>query len=303
MERSPNSDEAGSFDELLKDAAATPDVTSRRRVKVGATIMNGRFVIERQLGEGGMGIVYQARDTKRGTDVALKMLSHLDATGIYGIKKEFRSLADVVHENLVGLHELFADGDEWFFTMDLVEGVPFTEYVRTDPALGFEATLSSDPLGAPFDATLEAPGGVTGSRGSGALRETRLREVLRQLVAAVSAIHGAGKLHRDLKPSNVLVRRGGRVVILDFGLAKDHADSDATQTIDGGDRRDARVHGARAGACRTGDDGKRLVRGRRDALRGSHGQPSVRGTSARGVAREAKGPSPRTIRRRGVRPE
>ena len=234
MDRAPKSDEAGSFDELLKDAAATPHVGSRRRVKVGTTVVNGRFAIERELGEGGMGIVYQARDTKRGTLVALKMLSHLDASGIYRIKKEFRSLADVVHENLVGLHELFADEDEWFFTMDLVDGVPFIEYVRTNPALGFDETLSSDPAGAALDATLEAPAGVTGSRGSGALKETRLREALRQLAAAVSAIHGAGKLHCDLKPSNVLVARGGRIVILDFGLAKHHADNDATQTIERG---------------------------------------------------------------------
>ena len=225
-------DSEESFDALLRQAAETPQVASIRSIQTGSSLAGGRFVIERMLGEGGMGVVFEARDTKTASRVALKILSRIDAAGIYRLKKEFRSLADVAHENLVGLHELFADGDEWFFTMDLVDGVPFTEYVRTDPALGFEATLSSDPQGAPLDATLEMPGGVMGSRGSGALRETRLREVLRQLVAAVSAIHGAGKVHRDLKPSNVLVTRGGRVVILDFGLAGSMRGGHVTETLD-----------------------------------------------------------------------
>jgi hypothetical protein len=69
----------------------------------------------------------------------LPPLSRLDATGIYRLKNEFRSVASLVHENLVRLYELHADGERWFFTMSLVEGVPFTDHVREDAELGFSA--------------------------------------------------------------------------------------------------------------------------------------------------------------------
>jgi len=145
-----------------------------------------RFQILRRLGSGGMGVVYAARDHHRDEVVALKTLRWTDAHAIYRLKKEFRTLADIAHPNLVTLYELVGEGDHWFFTMELVDGSGFLEFVRP----------------AEVDAA-------------------RLRAALIQLAQGLAAIHRAGKLHRDLKPSNVRVTPEGRVVILDFGISAD----------------------------------------------------------------------------------
>ncbi|HKO92780.1 MAG TPA: serine/threonine-protein kinase, partial [Polyangiaceae bacterium] len=177
------------LDELLRQAAhvSHTERTSQRTLAVGTRLVGGRFSILRRLGEGGMGIVYEAFDDQRKGRVALKTLTHIDAAGVYRLKNEFRALSDVIHPNLVQLYELFAENDAWFFSMELIDGERFDRWVRPD----------------------------------GAVHEQRLRRALPQLVAGVAAIHTAAKLHRDLKPSNVLVTPEGRVVVLDFGLSVD----------------------------------------------------------------------------------
>ncbi len=147
---------------------------------------NERFQIQRCLGSGGMGVVYEALDRDRNAVVALKTLRWTDPSAIYRLKREFRTLVGIVHPNLVALYELFGEADEWYFTMELVKGSRFLEFVRPD-----------------------------------VLSVERLRSALAQLATGLVALHSAGKLHRDLKPSNVLVTPEGRPVILDFGIAAD----------------------------------------------------------------------------------
>ncbi|HBB88159.1 MAG TPA: ATP-binding protein [Blastocatellia bacterium] len=203
-----------------------------------------RFHIRRRLGSGGMGVVYEAHDRETDKLVALKTLTRAEASHISRFKNEFRSLADVSHPNLVALYEFMVDGPYWFFTMELVKGVNFLEYIRpgyqsrrrqssktptllkgtqegSPPELlaDYEAeTRQMDTMGA-TDPDEDSPE----RRGDSLLEKSkldlgRLMVALRQLAEGLHGLHETGKLHRDIKPSNVLVTNEGRVVILDFGL-------------------------------------------------------------------------------------
>src|SRR5436190_17276921 len=94
----------------------------------------GRFRAIARLGEGGSGLVYRVHDGERGQDVALKTVQAVSASAIYQLKREFRTLADIRHPNLVALHELLCIAGEWCFTMELVEGTDFLSYVSGQAA-------------------------------------------------------------------------------------------------------------------------------------------------------------------------
>lgn len=151
----------------------------------------GRYEIVRHLGQGGNGVVYEALDSRSGNRVALKTLKAVQPQRLYRFKKEFRSLAELSHRNVVKLHELVVEGSDAYFTMELVEGTDLLRYLRE---------------GCPADT---APSSA------------RVRRAFRQLLEGVVALHESGKLHRDIKPSNIMVDREGRVVLLDFGLARE----------------------------------------------------------------------------------
>ena len=89
-----------------------------------------RYEVRSCLGRGGMGVVYEAFDRQRHECVALKTLLSPHAAGLYQFKKEFRTLHGIEHPNLVRLGELVAEGAQWFFTMELVNGIDLASYIH-----------------------------------------------------------------------------------------------------------------------------------------------------------------------------
>jgi len=173
-----------------------------------------RYEVLRKLGAGGSGSVYLVRDRETSEQLALKRLHRADDQGIVRLKREFRSLTNVDHPNVVRLYDLGRAHDVWFLTMEYIDGADLAAHLARD--VSTTATWQRRRTGSILDADELA----------------RIVAAFLQLANGIRALHRAQVLHRDLKPSNVLVAND-RVVVVDFGLALEVGDDAATVTLDG----------------------------------------------------------------------
>src|SRR5258708_3819859 len=201
-------DNPGSFMEkpVLAKTLITPAVD--HPVDRPPPSLPGDYEIVRELGRGGMGVVYLARQKSLGRDVAIKVLRPGETTFGPLVKRfldEARHLAHLRHPNIVSIHEIGQADSEPYFTMDFVEGQPLSaKLARHEP--GSEESRTRLP-------------------------PSQALALLKQAAAGDEHAHAHGIIHRDLKPANILIDASGHAYVTDFGLARDMAhDSNLTRS-------------------------------------------------------------------------
>jgi TolB-like protein/predicted Ser/Thr protein kinase len=168
-----------------------------------------------RLGEGGMGVVYRARDTRLGREVALKVLPEelgRDEDRSRRFEREARIASSISHPGIATLYDIDRDGDTAFLTMELVHGSTLRQLLETGDGL---------PLRQVLDCAI-------------------------QVAEAMAAAHRTGVVHRDLKPENVMAADSGYYKVLDFGIARMEHSEDADTA--GSTRTPTRTWMTRAGA-------------------------------------------------------
>jgi WD40 repeat protein/serine/threonine protein kinase len=155
-----------------------------------------QYELIRQLGSGGMGSVYLARDTRLGRRVAIKFLQQSDSSLSERFLREARATARCNHENIVVIHEVGEHDGRPYMVLEYLEGQTLRQWMREHVAA---ASMSGPHVSVP-------PG--------------RVVELMLPVVRALAYAHGRGIVHRDLKPENVVLTRSGTIKVLDFGIAK-----------------------------------------------------------------------------------
>lgn len=168
------------------------------------SVLAGRYVLERRIGEGGMGQVFAAVDAKLEERVAIKLLrgpEQHDPASRERFHREVRLAHRVTHRNVARTFDIGEADGRAFLTMELVEGESLAAVMRHE-----------QPMAVP-----------------------KVIAIALEICEGLAAAHEAGVIHRDLKPANILVERSsGRVVLTDFGIAREFLDAGAI-TADGGE--------------------------------------------------------------------
>ena len=174
----------GSMSALLEELAEAPEVRPGTGIAPG-TVIGGRFEVLRELGRGGFGVVFEARDRELGRLVAVKVVRARRGVDPGMLRAEAEAAAALHHPNIVTVHDLGSAGGEGWLVLELLRGE-----------------------------TLEA------RLHRGALPGPEALRVATEIARGLAHAHRAGVLHRDLKPSNVFLCDDGAVKILDFGLSR-----------------------------------------------------------------------------------
>jgi len=189
------------------NAIPTPRPLGRTptRVKVSipvlepGDVLGGRYEILQLLGEGGMGAVYKAMDRELDRPVALKLIRPELASNssiLARFKQELLLAHKVTHKNVIRIYDLGDANGVKFITMEFVEGRDLRSIIQEKEKLSPQESV----------------------------------EIMRQVCQALEAAHSVGVIHRDLKPQNIMQENSGRILVMDFGLARTMEGDHMTQT-------------------------------------------------------------------------
>ena len=156
------------------------------------SIIERRYRIDSEVGRGGMGVVYRGTDLTLKRPVAIKAMlgNTADAAHLARFMHEARALASVEHVGLVPVYAVGQEGGVYYIVMKFIEGRPLSEIIEAEERLD----------------------------------EVRVRDLLIQVCAALSALHSRELVHRDLKPANLMVGSDGQVTVMDLGIVKSIGD-------------------------------------------------------------------------------
>ena len=187
------------------DKASTNRLNKFQTIQPG-TLIKGRFQLDKELGRGGMGVVYTARDLvqeavgEKNPIVAIKLLSEdlkEHPAALYMLQQETKKARELAHPNIITVYDFDRDGDQVYMTMELMSGVTLMEHLK-------ERTSTA--------ATLE-----------------EVTPIINGIAAGLKYAHEKNIVHSDLKPANIFLTEDG-VKILDFGIARAVMQSDSSTT-------------------------------------------------------------------------
>ncbi|WP_437563387.1 nSTAND1 domain-containing NTPase [Sorangium sp. So ce542] len=186
------------------DPPSSPE-PARSPPSAGARI--GHYELLRELGRGGMGVVFLARDLRLARLVAIKLLTKLSSTGVQRFLAEAQATARCKHEHIVTIHEVNEHDGSPYMVLEYIEGQSFRAWMKQRKSADASRAARAAPV----------PPGLA-------------VEMIVPVVRALASAHASGIVHRDLKPENVMLDASGAIKVVDFGIAKLRVDDASLAT-------------------------------------------------------------------------
>jgi eukaryotic-like serine/threonine-protein kinase len=208
----------------------------------------GDFRIMREVGRGGMGVVYEAEQMSLGRRVALKVLpfaATMDQKQLQRFKNEARAAAGLHHEHIVPVHGVGCERGVHYYAMQFIDGQTLAEVIAEQRGSSKAVEKGSKGEGEKAAANCPAPplpsspaptsetspiAAISTKKGKSPFR--RIAEIIAQAADALEYAHSMGVVHRDVKPANLLMDDAGKIWVTDFGLARFGADAGLTVSGD-----------------------------------------------------------------------